>query len=93
AETDDGEPDGSDGKGAETTAGDDRVPDVPAEVVDEAERLTRLARQTEDEAAAAFYRDRRDELVDGHDYVPRLRDEDDTLVLYPEEWMDDGTVQ
>ena len=71
----------------------DRVPDVPGEAVDEAERLTRLARRTEDEAAAAFYRERRDELVDGYDYVPRLRDEDDTLVLYPEEWMDDGTVQ
>jgi len=78
------------------TVGDedtDRVPDVPADIVDEAERLTRLARQTEDEAAAAFYRERRDELVEGHDYVPRLREEDDTLVLYPDEWMDDGTVQ
>lgn len=48
---------------------------------------------TEDEAAAAFYRERRDELVTDHDYVPRLREEDDTLVLYPDEWMDDGTVQ
>ncbi|WP_144924550.1 DUF7108 domain-containing protein [Halorubrum salsamenti] len=88
----DGEADGADSEGA---GGDDadRIPDVPAEVVDEAERLTRLARQTEDEAAAAFYRDRRDGLVEGHDYVPRLRDEDDTLVLYPDEWMDDGTVR
>ncbi|PAU85259.1 hypothetical protein CK500_00915 [Halorubrum salipaludis] len=94
AETGDGEPEGVDGEGAADAAdGDDRVPDVPAAVVDEAERLTRLARQTEDEAAAAFYRDRRDELVESHDYVPRLRDEDDTLVLYPGEWMDDGTVQ
>ncbi|WP_128906114.1 DUF7108 domain-containing protein [Halorubrum amylolyticum] len=72
---------------------DDRVPDVPAETVDEAERLTRLARRTEDDAAAAFYRERRDELVEEHDYVPRLREEDDTLVLYPDEWMDDGTVR
>jgi len=90
--TDEGEAMGSDGEGG---AGDDddRVPDVPAEIVDEAERLTRLARQTEDEAAAAFYRERRDELVEGHDYVPRLREEDDTLVLYPDEWVDDGTVQ
>ena len=88
----DGETEGTDGNGE---GGDDaeRIPDVPGEVVDEAERLTRLARRTEDEAAAAFYRERRDELVEGHDYVPRLREEDDTLVLYPEEWMDDGTVQ
>ncbi|MFC7185912.1 DUF7108 domain-containing protein [Halorubrum yunnanense] len=80
---------------AESDAGadDGRAPDVPVDVVDEAERLTRLARRTEDDAAAAFYRERRDELVAGHDYVPRLRDDDDTLVLYPDEWMADGTVQ
>ncbi|MFO8116577.1 MAG: hypothetical protein R6U01_14670 [Halorubrum sp.] len=78
----------------ESGAGDDdRVPDVPVEVVDEAERLTRLARRAEDDAAAAFYRERRDELVSDHDYVPRLREDDDTLVLYPDEWMADGTVQ
>ncbi|WP_418284057.1 DUF7108 domain-containing protein [Halorubrum sp. DTA46] len=71
----------------------DRVPDVPIDVVDEAERLTRLARETADDEAAAFYRDRRDALVTEHDYVPRLREDDDTLVLYPDEWMDDGTVQ
>jgi len=83
-----------DGDAAEGDASDEeRVPDVPVEVVDEAERLTRLARRTEDDAAAAFYRERRDELVAGHDYVPRLREDDDTLVLYPDEWMADGTVQ
>ncbi|EMA62349.1 DUF7108 domain-containing protein [Halorubrum kocurii] len=95
AETDDGTTGDGTSEGADADAGGDadRVPDVPAEVVDEAERLTRLARGTEDEAAAAFYRERRDELVDGYDYVPRLREDDDTLVLYPDEWMDDGTVQ
>ncbi|MUW14875.1 hypothetical protein GJ633_09520 [Halorubrum sp. CBA1125] len=72
---------------------DDRVPDVPVEVVDEAERLTRLARQTDAEEATAFYRERRDALVADHGYTPRLREEDDTLVLYPDEWMEDGTVQ
>ena len=85
-----GSEDPSDGAGS---GGDDRVPDVPVDVVDEAERLTRLARRAEEDAAAAFYRERRDELVSDHDYVPRLRDEDDTLVLYPDEWMADGTVQ
>ena len=78
----------------------DRIPDIPADAVDEAERLTRLAREAEAarstpevDEAAAFYRDRRDELVTAHDYVPRLREDDDTLVLYPDEWMEDGTVQ
>ncbi|GAA0520303.1 hypothetical protein SAMN04488066_1278 [Halorubrum aquaticum] len=73
--------------------GTDRVPDVPAEVVDEAERLTRLAREAVDPAAVEEYRDRRDELAADHEYTPRLREEDDTLVLYPEEWMESGTVQ
>ena len=89
---DGGETEEGDGE-RDADADDDRVPDVPADTVDEAERLTRLARRTEDDAAAAFYRERRDELVTDHDYVPRLREEDDTLVLYPDEWMDDGTVQ
>ncbi|WP_435074768.1 DUF7108 domain-containing protein [Halorubrum sp. HHNYT27] len=84
----------NDGDATEDDAAEDgRVPDVPVEVVDEAERLTRLAQRTEDDAAAAFYRERRDDVVAGHDYVPRLREDDDTLVLYPDEWMEDGTVQ
>ncbi len=83
----------ADDEGTEAEANADRVPDVPAEVVDEAERLTRLAREGEATDAAEFYRDRRDELVEAHDYTPRLREEDDTLVLYPDEWMEDGTVR
>ena len=88
---DDGDGDGND---------DSRVPDIPADAVDETERLTRLAREAEAakptsevEEAAALYRERRDELVAAHGYVPRLREDDDTLVLYPDEWMEDGTVQ
>lgn len=72
---------------------DERVPDVPADVVDEAERLTRHARDAVDEAAAEAYREQRDELVTEHEYTPRIRDEDDTLVLYPDEWVEGGTVQ
>ncbi|KPN30240.1 hypothetical protein SY89_00966 [Halolamina pelagica] len=80
-------------------ADDERVPDIPADAVDEAERLTRLARaaeRREDDAAAEeanVYRTRREELVAEHDYETRIRDEDDTLVLYPEEWLEDGVVQ
>ncbi|MCG1002184.1 MULTISPECIES: hypothetical protein [Halobacterium] len=67
--------------------------ELPADVVDEAERLTRLARDAVDDAAAAAYRDRRDDLLAEHGFVPRLRERDDTLVCYPDEWVDDGTVQ
>ena len=92
---DGGEPGEEDGRGTDVSAeeGAKRVPDVPREVVEEAERLTRLAREAVDPAAAEGYRDRRDELVTDHEYTPRLREEDDTLVLYPEEWMESGTVQ
>ncbi len=77
----------------EAGAADDRAPDVPVEIVEEAERLTRLAREATDPDAAAHYRERRDELVTDHEYTPRLREDDDTLVLYPAEWMESGTVQ
>ena len=66
---------------------------VPPDVVDEAERLTRLAREARDDAETAVYLDDRDALVAEHDFVARVREEnDDTLVLYPDEWVEDGTV-
>jgi len=82
-----GDAEGDDGDDAE------RIPDVPADAVDEAERLTRHARDAVDDAAAAAYREERDALVGEHDYTPRVREEDDTLVLYPDEWVEDGTVR
>ena len=79
---------------------DGRVPDVPVEAVDEAERLTRLARAAESsestpevEEAAHQYRERRDALAAEYGYTARVRNDDDTLVLYPDEWMADGTVR
>ncbi len=79
---------------------EERVPDVPVEAVDEAERLTRLAREAESaeptpeiEQAADQYRERRDALAAEYGYTARVRDEDDALVLYPDEWMEEGTVQ
>ncbi|MFC5133164.1 MULTISPECIES: DUF7108 domain-containing protein [Haloferacaceae] len=92
-DSDEGHEDGESGADTPSEDGSERVPDVPVEVVDEAERLTRLAREAVDPAAAEGYRDRRDDLVTDHEYTPRLREEDDTLVLYPEEWMESGTVQ
>lgn len=86
---------------------DDRIPDVPVDVVAEAERLTRLARDADrhddgtgalgetpdgpDEAAA--YRARRDDLLAAHGYACRVREDDGTLVLHPAEWVEDGEIR
>jgi hypothetical protein len=70
-----------------------RDPPLPDAVIEEAERLTRLARETSDEAEAAAYRTDRESLLMGHGYTARVRSEDRaTLVLHPEEWVEDGTV-
>ena len=74
------------------TEPDDAAP-LPEAVVDDAERLTRLARQAPDAAEADAYRADRAETVAAHDYTARIREDDDTLVLYPDEWIEDGTVQ
>jgi hypothetical protein len=67
--------------------------ELPDDVVSEAERLTRLARQATDDEEAILYEDRREEMLADHDFRSRIRETDDTLVLHPEEWLDDGTVQ
>jgi len=67
----------------------DGTGDLPAEVVDEAERLTRLARNAVDDAGA--YRRERDAMLADHGYTSRVRD-DDVLVCYPDEWVEDGVV-
>jgi hypothetical protein len=71
----------------------DATPEIPEAVVDEAERLTRLAADAAVEEAAEAYRESRDQAVREHDFTARVRDEDDTLVLYPEEWVDDEVVK
>jgi len=67
--------------------------ELPEDVVQAARRLTRLARRASDESEAAAYRADRDGRLADHDFVSRLREDDDTLVLYPAEWIADGTVQ
>lgn len=65
---------------------------LPEDIADEAERLTRHAREaTEDEADAA--RRQRAELLTNHGYLAREREADATLVLYPSDWVSDGTVR
>ena len=67
--------------------------DLPDDVVDEAERLTRLARRASDPAEAAAYERDRDEALAAHGFVARVREADDTLVCHPAEWVEDGTVR
>ena len=68
--------------------------ELPDDVRQEAERLTRLARDAVDDDEAAAHRERRDELVAEHGYTARVREEDTrtVLVLYPDEWVADGVV-
>ncbi|MEF8784037.1 MAG: rnhA operon protein [Haloarculaceae archaeon] len=74
----------------------DETPDeqeLPGDVVSEAERLTRLAREAVDDNEARAYREARADLLADYDFEARVRQEDrDTLVLYPSEWVVDGTV-
>ncbi|GAA0233676.1 DUF7108 family protein [Halobaculum roseum] len=67
--------------------------ELPKPTVDAAERLTRLAREAVDEAEAEAYREDRGDRLADHGFTARVREDDDTLVCYPDEWMEDGTVQ
>ncbi|AZH24910.1 DUF7108 family protein [Haloplanus aerogenes] len=67
--------------------------DLPREVVDAAERLTRLARRAVDDAEAAAYERDRDERLDEYGFTARIRESDDTLVLHPAEWLDGDTAR
>ncbi|TQQ82501.1 rnhA operon protein [Halonotius roseus] len=55
--------------------------------------MTRLARQATDEAEADAYRADRADTLGAHDYTARIREDDDTLILYPDEWLDGDTVE
>jgi hypothetical protein len=85
------EHDGVDESSESNEAGDEETA-LATEVVDEAERLTRLAREVVDDDEAAAYREARAELLAEHDHTARIREEDDVLVVHPEEWVEDGTV-
>ncbi|WP_227131916.1 DUF7108 domain-containing protein [Halorubellus salinus] len=69
--------------------------ELPGRVVDHADRLTRLAREAVDEDEAAAYRTDREETLAEHGFTARVREDDagETLVLHPEEWLDDGTIR
>ncbi|MFB6310706.1 MAG: rnhA operon protein [Salinirussus sp.] len=69
--------------------------DLPDDVVDAAERLTRLAREAVDDTEAAAYRADRDAALADYGYAARVREDDDgdVLVLYPSEWLEDGVIR
>jgi hypothetical protein len=75
--------------------GTEREDAPPESVVDEAERLTRLARDAVVDEEAAAYRDHREQLLTEHDYTARVREDDtrDVLVCHPTEWVGDGTIR
>ncbi|WP_246310147.1 DUF7108 family protein [Halorarum halophilum] len=72
---------------------EEETEELPERVVDEAERLTRLAREAVGEAEAEAYREDRSERLAEHEFTARVREPDDTLVLHPEEWLEDGVVR
>ncbi|WP_166035542.1 DUF7108 family protein [Halorussus pelagicus] len=82
--------------GDESTAdGESADGELPRETVERAERLTRLARDAVDDAEAEAYREERSELLDDHEFRARVREEDpgETLVLHPDEWLEDGLIR
>ncbi|GAD53470.1 hypotheical conserved protein [Halarchaeum acidiphilum MH1-52-1] len=70
--------------------------DLDPAVVEEAERLTRLALRASDPDEAAAYRAERDDLLADEGYAAREREDDGvvTLVCYPDDWLDEtGTIR
>ena len=67
--------------------------ELPPEIIDQAERLTRRARAAVDQNEATAYRERREELLAEYEFTARIReDEHAVLVIHPEEWVEEGTV-
>lgn len=68
---------------------------IPDDVATEAERLTRLARETIDENEAAAHERRRAAVLAEHGYTARVREAGASaiLVLHPREWVEDGVIR
>ena len=65
------------------------------DAIEEAERLTRLARDAVDPAEARAHREERDRLLAEDGFAARIRAEEarSVLVLHPEEWLVDGSIK
>lgn len=68
---------------------------LPSDVIERAETLTRQLRDAADAGERDAYANAREALVAAHGYTARVREEGDrdVLVLYPDEWVEDGTVR
>ncbi len=79
---------------SETDDGDDGA-ELPGDLIAEAERLTRLAREAVDDAEAEAYLADRETHLTEHGFTARVREEEagEVLVLYPEEWVENGTIR
>jgi hypothetical protein len=67
--------------------------ELPDEVIERAVTLTRRAQSAVDDNERAAYLADRDDLLTEYEFRARVRDEDRAvLVLYPDEWVEDGTV-
>ncbi|WP_254863794.1 DUF7108 family protein [Halovivax gelatinilyticus] len=82
-------------EGSDDESTPDRFADeaLPAALLRDVCRLTRLARRAVDENERTAYTDRRDELLAERGYTARLRETDETLVCHPASWLDDGVVR
>ena len=69
--------------------------DLPTDVTERAERLTRLAREAVDDAEADAYTTERDEILAEYGYTARIRNDEtgDVLVCHPVDWVDDGVIR
>jgi hypothetical protein len=75
------------------SASDEGGNELPEAVIERAVTLTRRARSAVDDNERAAYLADRDDLLAESGFRARVRDEDRAvLVLYPEEWVEDGTV-
>ena len=67
--------------------------ELPDEVIERAVTLTRRAQSAVDDNERAAYLADRDDFLTEYEFRARVRDEDRAvLVLYPDEWVEDGTV-
>ncbi|MFC6718669.1 rnhA operon protein [Natrialbaceae archaeon GCM10025810] len=78
-----------------TARDDDADAELPREVVEEAERLTRLARSAVDEAEREAHERRRANVLSEFEFTARVREDDgnEVLVLHPAEWREDGVIR
>ena len=77
------------------TAPVDGDPPLPIDVITRVVTLTRQVRRTVDDDERAAVSTERDRVLAAHGYIARVREDDagETLVLYPDEWVEDDVVR